>query len=89
VNLKVRWWTQSKRATVVAVHARVIEAVKRALDEASVEIPYPKQVLYLHGETVEALRANPSEDPDAAARTRTEIERNDPLRPGSGASDRG
>ena len=34
VNLRVRWWTQSKRTDVVHVQAAVLEAVKVALDEA-------------------------------------------------------
>ena len=45
VNLKVRWWTDSRN--VLAVRSRVIETVKRALDEAGVTIPFPTRVVLL------------------------------------------
>lgn len=61
VNLKVRWWTASKRSTVVAVRARVIEAVKKALDAASIEIPYPKRVIFLQGAAASAQGENDGE----------------------------
>ena len=53
VNLKVRWWTASKRATVVAVRAGVIEAIKRALNEAAIDIPFPTRVVLFHDQTDE------------------------------------
>jgi small-conductance mechanosensitive channel len=54
VNLKVRWWTESRRATVVAVRGRVIETVKRALNEAEIDIPFPTRVVLLHDQTEES-----------------------------------
>jgi small conductance mechanosensitive channel len=53
VNLKVRWWTASKRTTVVAVRGRVIESIKRALNEAAIDIPFPTRVVLLHDQTDE------------------------------------
>ena len=53
MNLKVRWWTASKRATVVAVRAGVIEAIKRALNEAGIDIPFPTRVVLFHDQTDE------------------------------------
>jgi small-conductance mechanosensitive channel len=53
VNLRVRWWTQSKRTNVVHVQAGVLEAVKQALDKAGIDIPYPTQVMLLHDQTEE------------------------------------
>jgi small conductance mechanosensitive channel len=53
VNLKVRWWTASKRGTVVAVRGRVIETIKRALNEAAIDIPFPTRVVLLHDQTDE------------------------------------
>jgi small conductance mechanosensitive channel len=54
VNLKVRWWTASKRGTVVAVRGRVIETIKRALNDASIDIPFPTRVVLFHDQTDEA-----------------------------------
>jgi small-conductance mechanosensitive channel len=51
VNLKVRWWTDSKRAAVVAARGRVVEAIKRALTEASIDLPFPTRVVLFHDQT--------------------------------------
>ena len=45
VNIKARWWTKSLRTDVVHVRARVILALKHALDAAGVAVPYPTQIL--------------------------------------------
>lgn len=42
VNLTVRWWHAPDIATLWRVRSHVAVAVKRALDEAGVEIPYPQ-----------------------------------------------
>jgi small-conductance mechanosensitive channel len=51
VNLKVRWWTDSTRSSVVATRGRVIAAVKAALGEAGIDLPYPTQVVLFHDQT--------------------------------------
>jgi small conductance mechanosensitive channel len=51
VNIKLRWWTASERASVVAVQGRVIEAVKKALTEAGIDIAYPTRVVLFHDQT--------------------------------------
>ncbi len=48
VNLRVRWWTDSSRSDVVATSDRVITAVKLALDEGGVNIPFPIRTVYLN-----------------------------------------
>lgn len=53
VNVKVRWWSDSRRASVVATHGRVIAAVKRALNEASIDLPFPTRVVLFHDQTEE------------------------------------
>lgn len=53
VSLKVRWWTQSRRADVIHVRAAVIEAIKLALDAAGVDMPFETQVHLLHDQTEE------------------------------------
>ncbi len=53
VNLKVRWWTKSSRAKLVLVQGRVISAVKEALTEASIDLPFPTRVVLWHDQTDE------------------------------------
>ena len=53
VNLKVRWWSESRRTNVVHVQATVVEAIKKALDRAGIDMPYPTQVVLLHDQTEE------------------------------------
>jgi small conductance mechanosensitive channel len=52
-NLRLRWWTDSKRSDVVHVRSRVICAVQKALTEAGIDLPYPTQVVLLHDQTEE------------------------------------
>jgi small conductance mechanosensitive channel len=53
VNLKVRWWTDSKRVSVVTGRGQVIEALKKALSEAGIDLPFPTQVVLFHDQTEE------------------------------------
>ncbi len=54
VNLRVRWWTHSKRSDVVHAQGRVIRAMKKALSEAGIDLPFPTNVVLLHDQTEEA-----------------------------------
>ena len=47
------WWSNSARADVIQVHGRVIAAVKRALSEAGIDLPFPTRVVLLHDQTEE------------------------------------
>jgi len=49
VNFTVYFWTGSEQANVLRVSDRVATAIKLALDEAGIEIPYPRSVLFLRG----------------------------------------
>lgn len=51
VNLRVRWWTKSKRTDVVHVQAEVLEGVKVALDKAGIDMPFETQVMLFHDQT--------------------------------------
>ncbi len=53
VNLRVRWWTASKRTDVVHVQAAVLEKIKAALDAVGIDIAYPTQVVLFHDQTDE------------------------------------
>lgn len=53
VNLKVLWWTDSRRASVLHVQGAVVEAIKTALDRAGIDMPFPTQVVLLHDQTEE------------------------------------
>jgi small conductance mechanosensitive channel len=49
VNFTVYFWTGSEQANVLRVSDRVATRIKLALDEAGIEIPYPRTVVFLRG----------------------------------------
>ena len=51
VTIRMRWWTNSRRADVVKVHARVMQQVKEALDKAGIDMPYETSVQLFHDQT--------------------------------------
>ncbi len=51
VTIRVRWWTDSRRADVVHVKAQVLTAIKLALDKAGIDMPYDTQVQLFHDQT--------------------------------------
>lgn len=51
VTIRVRWWTHSRRSDVVLVHAQVIRAVKEALQQARIDLPYETCVHLIHDQT--------------------------------------
>lgn len=53
VTVRVRWWSDSQRGSVVKTHARVIQNMKLALDEARIDMPYETQVHLFHDQTEE------------------------------------
>ena len=53
VNIRARWWTDSRRAGVLAVQSRVIAAIKGHLLENGIDLPFPTQQILLHDQTEE------------------------------------
>lgn len=51
VNLRARWWTYSYRKEVITVQDRVIEVIKRRLDENGIDMPYPTRTVLFHDQT--------------------------------------
>ncbi|GAA0854758.1 mechanosensitive ion channel family protein [Aliiglaciecola litoralis] len=51
VTIRARWWTDSSRSDVVHVHSKVIKAVKTALDDAGIDMPYETYQQLLHDQT--------------------------------------
>ena len=45
INFEVTWWTGSRPIDIRVSRDKVISAVKRALDEAGIEIPFPYRTL--------------------------------------------
>ncbi|MBM1170547.1 mechanosensitive ion channel family protein [Microvirga arabica] len=54
INIRVRWWTHSKRSEVVRTQGRVVRAMKKALTEAEIDLPFSTSVVLLHDQTEEA-----------------------------------
>ena len=51
VNLRIRWWSDPSRGSVVKLRDRVLEAVANAMAEAGIDLPFPTQVVLLHDQT--------------------------------------
>lgn len=45
INFEVTWWTKSKPVDVRSSRDEVVSSVKRALDDAGIEIPFPYRTL--------------------------------------------
>ena len=54
VNIKMHWWSDPRRASVVHTQGRVIKAVKQALSAAGIDLPFPTRVVLLHDQTEES-----------------------------------
>ena len=54
VTVRARWWTDSKRGDVIANKSAVIKGVKKALDDASIDMPYDTRVNLFHDQTEES-----------------------------------
>jgi small-conductance mechanosensitive channel len=53
IMLKARWWTNSSRAAVVSAQDGVLRAIKKALQENCIDMPYPTQMVLFHDQTEE------------------------------------
>ena len=51
VTVRARWWTDSRRTNVAHTHSKVIMAVKKALDEAEIDMPFETQIHLFHDQT--------------------------------------
>lgn len=51
VDLKARWWAESKRTEQVHVRARVVLALQKAARTNGIDLPFPTQVLLFHNQT--------------------------------------
>ncbi len=49
IDFEVTWWTGSKPVDIRSSRDQVVAAVKRALDEADIEIPFPYRTLTVNG----------------------------------------
>ena len=64
INFEIAWWTGSAPVEIRKSRDEVIEAVKKALDNASIEIPFPyttltfKEPLSVEGDAGVASGAN-------------------------------
>lgn len=52
-NLRLRWWTESDRSSVIHTFGRVIETVYKSLDDNAIDMPYPTHVVLFHDQTEE------------------------------------
>lgn len=64
INFEVTWWTGSKPVEIRQSRDAVISAVKRALDDAGIEIPFPYRTLTFKGALPIAKSENDEKIPD-------------------------
>ncbi len=57
INFEVTWWTGSRPVDIRRSRDKVVAAVKGALDEAGIEIPFPYRTLTFK-EPLETLRTD-------------------------------
>lgn len=60
IDFEVTWWTGSRPVDIRVSRDQVVGAVKRALDDAGIEIPFPYRTLTFKGPAPEGLRAGNS-----------------------------
>lgn len=53
IDVKVFWWTDSRQASVIAAQGRAISAIKKALGENGIDLPFPTRVVLFHDQTEE------------------------------------
>ena len=53
VTIRARWWTDSHRGDIVANRSGIMRAVKYALDDAGIDMPYNTNVHLFHDQTEE------------------------------------
>lgn len=53
VNLRARWWSDSRIADVLIAQDKVLTAVKRRLQQAGIDLPFPTHQVLLHDQTEE------------------------------------
>lgn len=51
VTVRVRWWTDSRRAVVVHGRGEIISTIKKALTQAGIDLPFPTRVVLFHDQT--------------------------------------
>ncbi|UHQ55210.1 mechanosensitive ion channel family protein [Microbulbifer sp. YPW16] len=53
VTIRVRWWTHSRQTDANHIGAAVVRAIKLALDEAQIDMPFETRVQLFHDQTEE------------------------------------
>lgn len=51
IGLTARWWSSSMRYETSLIFSKVLKNIKLALDEASIDMPFPTQVVLFHDQT--------------------------------------
>ena len=52
-NIRIRWWTDPKRAEVLKVKDQVLQKVAEALAREGIDLPFPTNVVLFHDQTEE------------------------------------
>ena len=55
IDFEIAWWTGSRPVDIRTSRDQVVRAVKRALDQAGIEIPFPQRVVTIRNEDLETV----------------------------------
>ncbi|MCH2547502.1 MAG: mechanosensitive ion channel family protein [Alphaproteobacteria bacterium] len=61
IDIEVAWWTEAKPVDIRSSRGEVVTAIKKALDEAGIEIPFPYRTLTFKENVKVALNAPDSQ----------------------------
>ncbi|MFC3227906.1 mechanosensitive ion channel family protein [Marinibaculum pumilum] len=61
IDFEIAWWTGSRPVDIRASRDEVVRAVKRALDAAGIEIPFPQRTVWMRREEAEREEAERKE----------------------------
>ena len=63
VDFEVAWWTGSRPLDIRTSRDQVVRAIKRALDEADIEIPFPQRTVWMRQDPAETAGQETDETP--------------------------
>ncbi|MDX1933893.1 MAG: mechanosensitive ion channel family protein [Capsulimonadales bacterium] len=53
INIRARWWSEPRKGEVLDVQDRALEAIRNALTENGIDLPFPTRQILFHDQTEE------------------------------------
>lgn len=63
LNIRLRWWTDSRRGSVLKVNDRILQAIRDRFTAEGIDLPFPTNVVLFHDQTeaIDGIRAQQRE----------------------------